>query len=153
MRILAEDPNLLVGAGTVLRREDVHQVAGAGGRFALSPVFDPDVVAEAHRSGLLAVPGAATPAEILAAHRSGARIVKVFPAAALGGPAYLRAIRGPLPHIPLLPTNGPTSMNLHDYFAAGASAVGVGGEVFHEGFTFEGITAAAARIRKVIDAV
>ena len=91
---MAKEKGVIAGAGTVLTRKDARAVARAGGRFALSPVFDPDVVDEAHRLGLLAVPGTSTPTEILAAHRHGARMVKVFPAAALGGPAYLRAVRG-----------------------------------------------------------
>ena len=76
---------VVAGGGTVLTRDDARAVANAGGRFALSPVFDPDVVHEAHRLGLLAVPGTATPTEVLAAHQHGVRLVKVFPAAALGG--------------------------------------------------------------------
>ena len=129
---------------------EVRQVAEAGGRFALSPVFDPAVMEEARRLGLLGIPGAATPAEILAAHRHGAPAVKIFPAGALGGPAYLRAVRGPLPGIPLVPTSGPRSDNLAEYFAAGAVAVGVGAEVLHPGFTPASVEAAA---RKVVAAM
>lgn len=148
---LARDDHVIAGGGTVLTREDARAVAEAGGRFALSPVFDPNVVEEAHRLGLLAVPGTSTPTEILAAHRSGARMVKVFPAAALGGAAYLRAVRGPLPHIPLVPTNGITSDTVAEYFAAGAVAVGVGGEVFPDGFTLAHVEQAARRIRAAVD--
>jgi 2-dehydro-3-deoxyphosphogluconate aldolase/(4S)-4-hydroxy-2-oxoglutarate aldolase len=151
MDSLARERGVVAGGGTVLTREDARAVAGAGGRFALSPVFDPEVVEEAHRLGLLAVPGAATATEILAAHRSGARLVKVFPAAALGGPAYLRALRGPLPHIPLVPTNGITADTLHEYIDAGASAVGVGGEVFPPGFTLEHVEKAARRLRHAMN--
>jgi 2-dehydro-3-deoxyphosphogluconate aldolase/(4S)-4-hydroxy-2-oxoglutarate aldolase len=150
--ILARDNGVVAGGGTVLTRDDARAVADAGGRFALSPAFDPEVIDEAHRFGLLAVPGTATATEILAAHRYGARLVKVFPAAALGGPAYLRAIRGPLPNIPLVPTNGITTDTIGDYVAAGAVAVGVGGEVFPEGFTLEHVENAARRIRRAMDA-
>jgi len=152
MAALARDGGVVVGGGTVLTRDDARAVADAGGRFALSPVFDPDVVDEAHRLGLLAVPGTATATEILAAHRHGARLVKVFPAAALGGLAYLRAIRGPLPNIPLVPTNGITAETIRDYVDAGAVAVGVGGEVFPEGFTLTHVEDAARRIRRAMDA-
>lgn len=152
MGTLARDGNAVVGGGTVLTRDDVRAVAEAGGRFALSPVFDPEVVEESHRLGLLAVPGTATATEILAAHRSGARLVKVFPAAALGGPAYLRAIRGPLPDIPLVPTNGITAETIRDYVAAGAVAVGVGADVFPPGFTLDHAQNAARRIREAMDA-
>ena len=143
---LARDESAIVGGGTVLTPAEARDVASAGGRFAFSPVFDPEVVDEAHRLGLLAVPGAATPTEVLAAHRHGARLVKVFPSGALGGPAFLRALRGPLPDIPLVPTSGPTADNLGEYFAAGATAVGVGAEVFPEGFTRASVEAAARRV-------
>ncbi|MBD3335658.1 MAG: 2-dehydro-3-deoxyphosphogluconate aldolase [Candidatus Eisenbacteria bacterium] len=149
---LAAEGEGVVGGGTVLTVEDARNVAAAGGRFALSPVFDPDVVEEAERLGLLAVPGAATPAEILRAHRHGARLVKVFPARALGGPDFLRAVRGPLPNIPLAATSGPSSTDLADYFAAGAAAVGVGGEVFHPGFTTESVAGAAAKVQQAVRA-
>lgn len=148
---LATDGEGLVGAGTVLSTDDVGRVADSGGRFVLSPVFDSDVVDAARERGLLAIPGASTPKEILTAHRHGAKLVKVFPAGALGGPPYLRAIRGPLPDVPLLPTNGPTAETIKDYFDAGATAVGVGGEVFPPGFTMESIDAAARRVRQAVD--
>jgi 2-dehydro-3-deoxyphosphogluconate aldolase/(4S)-4-hydroxy-2-oxoglutarate aldolase len=143
---------VVAGGGTVLTREDARAVAAAGGRFALSPVFDADVVDEAHRLGLLAVPGTATATEILNAHRHGARLVKVFPAAALGGAAYIRALRGPLPHIPLVPTNGITAQNVADYMEAGAVAVGVGGDVFPNNFTLDHVESAARRLRRAMDA-
>ncbi|HET6347715.1 MAG TPA: bifunctional 4-hydroxy-2-oxoglutarate aldolase/2-dehydro-3-deoxy-phosphogluconate aldolase [Candidatus Krumholzibacteria bacterium] len=139
------------GGGTVLTVKDVRDVANAGGRFVLSPVFDPDVVDEAHRLGLLAVPGTSTPTEILAAHRHGARLIKVFPAACLGGAAYIRAVRGPLPGIPLVPTNGITADTIVDYVQAGAVAVGVGSEVFSKDFTINHIEDAARRTRHAMD--
>jgi 2-dehydro-3-deoxyphosphogluconate aldolase/(4S)-4-hydroxy-2-oxoglutarate aldolase len=148
---LAREEDALVGAGTVLSIDDLLAVEKAGGRFALSPVFDPEVFAEARRRGILAIPGAATPTEILRAYRHGAPIVKIYPSGALGGPAYLRAIRGPLGHIPMLPTSGPTSDTMAEWIEAGAVAVGVGPEVFHEGFTLESIEAAARRVRESLD--
>lgn len=153
MAQLATENAAVVGAGTVLSVQDVERVAEAGGRFAMSPVFDAEVVAAAHQHGLLAVPGAATPGEILAAYRSGAKMVKVFPAAALGGPLFLKAVRGPLPDIPLVPTSGPTADTLAEYFAAGACAVGIGGEVFPPGFTLDHVEQAARRVRRAVEAV
>jgi len=141
----------IAGAGTVLTVDDVRNVARAGGRFVLSPAFDPEVVDEAHRLGLLAVPGTSTPTEILAAHRHGARLVKVFPAACLGGANYIRAVRGPLPGIPLVPTNGITADTIVEYVEAGAVAVGVGAEVFSKDFTFDHIEDAARRVRHAMD--
>lgn len=149
---LSRDENLLVGAGTVLTVNDVRAVEEAGGRFVVSPVFDEVVLREAERRGMLAIPGASTPTEILAAYRAGARAVKVFPAAALGGPGFLRAVRGPLPQIPLIPTSGPTAETLAEYFAAGAYAVGVGGEVFQTDFTLERVREAAKRVCGAVDA-
>ncbi len=149
---MAKEEGVIAGGGTVLTPEDARRVADAGGRFALSPVFDPGVVDEAHRLGLLAVPGTSTPTEILAAHRHGARLVKVFPAAALGGPAYLRAVRGPLPDVPLVPTNGIVAETIADYLRAGAVAVGVGGDVFPPGFTLDHVEKAAGRIRSAMNA-
>ena len=144
---LAGEEGLTVGGGTVLSTEDVRLVAEAGGRFVLSPVFDPEVLEAAQSRGLLYVPGAATPKEILTAHRAGARLVKIFPAGPLGGAEFLRLVRGPLPDVPLIPTSGPTAENLHEYVAAGAVAVGVGREVFSPGFTAPTVEAAARRVR------
>jgi 2-dehydro-3-deoxyphosphogluconate aldolase / (4S)-4-hydroxy-2-oxoglutarate aldolase len=149
---LSREPGVVAGAGTVLSAASVRDLAKAGGRFALSPVFDTEVLDEAKRHDLLAIPGAATPKEILTAHRHGAPVVKVFPSAPLGGPAYLRFVRGPLPQIPLLPTSGPTSENLADYMDAGAVAVGIGGEVFPPGFTLDSVEAAARKVRRAMDA-
>lgn len=150
---LAADPDLVVGGGTVLSTDDVRRVAAAGGRFALSPVTDDAVIEEAHEHDLLVVAGTATPTEILRAHRSGADLVKVFPSGPLGGADYLKRVRGPLPHISLVPTNGPTADDLADYFAAGAVAVGVGGEeLFAPGFTLDTVEKASRRIREAVDA-
>lgn len=148
---LSHEEGVIAGAGTVLSPAEVRAVADAGGRFALSPVFDPEVIDEANRLGLFAVPGAATPAEILAAFRYGASTVKVFPSGALGGPAFLRAVRGPLPDVALIPTSGPTSETMADYVEAGAEAVGVGPEVFPPGFTLESAEAAARKVRDAMD--
>lgn len=149
---LSEEGGAIVGGGTVLTTDDTKKVAMVGGKFAFSPVFHPEVVDEAHLHGLLAVPGTASASEILTAYRHGARLVKVFPAGALGGPAFVRAVRGPLPDVPIVPTSGPTAENLHEYFAAGAVAVGVGSaEVFPPDFDAKGIEEAARRVREAVD--
>jgi len=144
---LSAEPGAIVGAGTVLTTDDVRDVALAGGRFALSPIFDPAVVDTAESLGILAIPGASTPTEIIAAHRHGARAVKVFPAGALGGPDYLRAIRGPLPFVDLIPTSGPAPHNVADYLAAGAIAVGFGRDVIAPGAGPAQVESAARRAR------
>jgi 2-dehydro-3-deoxyphosphogluconate aldolase/(4S)-4-hydroxy-2-oxoglutarate aldolase len=151
IRALSRENGLVVGAGTVLTAEAAREVAEAGGVFAMSPVLDAGVVAETHRLGLLAVPGTGTATEILAAHRSGARLVKVFPSGPLGGPDFLRKVRGPLPDVPLVPTSGPTAESIADYISAGAVAVGVGGEVFPAGFTSEIVERASRRLREAMD--
>jgi 2-dehydro-3-deoxyphosphogluconate aldolase/(4S)-4-hydroxy-2-oxoglutarate aldolase len=151
--LLSREPGVIAGAGTVLTVDEARAVAKAGGRFALSPVFEPAAMEEARRLGLLAIPGAGSATEILAAHRHGAPVVKVFPSGALGGPAFLRAVRGPFPAIPLLPTSGPTADNLAGYFEAGAAAVGIGGaEFFPAGWTPASVEAAARRVRAALDA-
>jgi 2-dehydro-3-deoxyphosphogluconate aldolase/(4S)-4-hydroxy-2-oxoglutarate aldolase len=149
---LAVEGECVAGAGTVLTVEDARAVAKAGARFAMSPVLDAAVVAEIHRLGMLAVPGSGTATEILAAHRAGARLVKVFPSGPLGGPDYLRKVRGPLPHIPLVPTSGPTAQTLGEYVAAGAVAVGLGSEVLGDGFDPARVEAAARHVRWAMDA-
>lgn len=150
--LLSREPGIIAGAGTVLTADDARAVARAGGRFALSPVFDPGAMEEARHLDLLGIPGAGSATEILAAYRHGAPVVKVFPSAAIGGPAFLRAVRGPLPQIPLLPTSGPTAETLAAYFEAGAFAVGIGGpEFFPPGWTPVSIEAAARRVRQALD--
>lgn len=151
IRALAAEKDLVVGAGTVLTVQAARDVAAAGARFAMSPTLDAGVIAEAHRLGLLAVPGTATPTEILAAHRAGAQLVKVFPSGPLGGPDFLRKVRGPLPDIPLVPTSGPSAETIADYVAAGAVAVGLGSEIFPPGFTLETVERAARRVREAMD--
>jgi 2-dehydro-3-deoxyphosphogluconate aldolase/(4S)-4-hydroxy-2-oxoglutarate aldolase len=143
---LASEPEVCVGAGTVLTPADAAAVAAAGGRFAVSPVCDRELAAAARDLELLWIPGAATPTEALAAWRAGAPLVKIFPAGALGGPAFLRALRGPLPQIPLVPTSGPSAENLAEYLDAGAVALGVGAEVFPPGFTLTGVEGAARKL-------
>lgn len=149
---LATRPGLLVGAGTVLTAADAAAVAAAGGRFALSPVLDRDMLHMAGELGVLAIPGATTPTEVRAARQAGADLVKLFPSGPIGGPAYLKAVRGPLPDIPLIPTSGPTSGDMAAWLEAGATAVGVGGEVLPPGWTTAGVTSAASRVREAFDA-
>lgn len=117
--------DLLVGAGTVTRAEQVAEAVRAGARFVVSPHFDPAVVAAAERLGVPAIPGAFTPTEIVrAAERC--KLIKLFPAG-LGGPAGLRAVREPLPWVQLVPTGGVTPQTVADWLAAGAVALGAGG--------------------------
>jgi 2-dehydro-3-deoxyphosphogluconate aldolase/(4S)-4-hydroxy-2-oxoglutarate aldolase len=119
----------VIGAGTVLNAAAAHQCVDAGAEFIVSPGFDPDTVTEAHARGVPAMPGALTPTEVIAAWNHGADLVKIFPISAVGGAPYLRALRGPLPEVKLLPTGGINAANAAEYLKAGASAIGVGSEL------------------------
>jgi 2-dehydro-3-deoxyphosphogluconate aldolase / (4S)-4-hydroxy-2-oxoglutarate aldolase len=114
-----------VGAGTVVRPEQVDASAEAGASFVVTPgVLDP-VIERARELGVDPVPGAFTPSEVLRASELGAVAVKVFPAST-GGPAHVRALRGPLPDVPLVPTGGIRIDDVTAYLEAGASCVGLG---------------------------
>lgn len=117
-----------VGAGTVLTVEQAVTASDAGARFLVSPGLDDEVLAAMLATGRITVAGGLTPTEIMRAHRLGAHAVKVFPAS-IGGPHYLRALRAPFPDVPLIPTGGVDATNLGAWFAAGAVAVGAGGEL------------------------
>jgi 2-dehydro-3-deoxyphosphogluconate aldolase/(4S)-4-hydroxy-2-oxoglutarate aldolase len=116
---------VLVGAGSVLDAESARRSVEAGARYVVSPVFKEEVVAEAHRLGVPAIPGAFTPTEILRAHEAGADLVKLFPADTLG-PAFLKGVLGPMPFLRIIPTGGVTPYNVGDWLHAGAVAVGLG---------------------------
>jgi len=120
---------IIMGAGTVLDPETGRAALLAGAQFIVSPTLNLDLVHLAHRYSALVIPGTMTPTEILTAWNAGADMVKVFPAAQLGGPEYIRAIRGPLPQILLVPTGGVTLQNAGAFIKAGATALGVGGEL------------------------
>jgi Entner-Doudoroff aldolase len=120
---VARDDKLIVGAGTVLTVEQARAAVHAGARFLVSPVMDPDVIAEAGRLGVVAIPGCATATEMWNAHRAGAPLQKLFPAPA-GGPTWLRAVLAPMPFLRVIPTNGVEAENAAEWLAAGAFAVG-----------------------------
>lgn len=117
-----------LGAGTVLTQRQAEDAADAGAEFLVSPGTVAETVAAMKATGSLVMAGALTPTEVLTAVGLGADVVKIFPAS-LGGPSYFRALRGPLPDVPLMPTGGVTPGNIADWFAAGAVAVGAGGDL------------------------
>ena len=129
-RLVARFPDLAVGAGTVRTPIAVGQAADAGAAFIVSPVVNDEVISEALARRVAIVPGAATPSEVWQALLAGADTVKLFPAVPLGGPAYLRAIQGPLGTPRLVPTGGVSKANARAFLDAGAVALGVGGSVF-----------------------
>lgn len=118
-------PEVLVGAGTVLDPETARAAILSGARFVFSPTVKKETIEMTKRYGIISVPGALTPTEMLTAYEYGADLIKVFPAAAMG-PEYFKSISGPLPQIPLMPTGGIDINNTGTFIKAGAIAVGVG---------------------------
>ena len=116
---------VLIGAGTVLDAETARTALLAGARYIVSPTLNLEIIRMCQRYSCLVMPGAFTPTEILTAWEAGADIVKVFPSD-VTGPAYLKAVLGPLPHVRLMPTGGVTLSTAADFLRAGACALGVG---------------------------
>ncbi len=120
----AMQDKMCIGMGTVLDAATAKEAIATGAKFIISPIVDIDTILATKQNGAVSIPGALTPTEIVAAYKNGADIVKVFPASA--GAAYIKDIRAPLPHIPLMPTGGVNLQNIQAYFKAGAVAVGLG---------------------------
>ena len=118
---------VIVGAGTVLDAETARSAILAGASFVVSPSTNTDVIRLCRRYTVPVIPGALTPTEIVHTWELGADVVKIFPAGRVGGPAYVRSLKGPLPQIPLNPTGGVAEANVADYLRAGATVVSVGG--------------------------
>ncbi|MHC8521983.1 bifunctional 4-hydroxy-2-oxoglutarate aldolase/2-dehydro-3-deoxy-phosphogluconate aldolase [Rossellomorea sp. H39__3] len=125
IRELCNEPGITVGAGTVLDGAAAQGAIEAGAKFILSPTLKVETIRTAKRYGVVSIPGAYTPSEILTAFEEGADIVKVFPATALG-PSFIKDMQGPLPQVRLLPTGGVTVENAATFLEAGAVGVGLG---------------------------
>jgi 2-dehydro-3-deoxyphosphogluconate aldolase/(4S)-4-hydroxy-2-oxoglutarate aldolase len=138
----------------VLDAESARAAIDAGARFIVSPGFDAGVVAWCREQGIAVFPGALTPTEVIAAWRAGADMVKIFPASAVGGAAYLRALKGPLPGVEMIPTGGVSAANAADFIHAGAAAIGVGGELLDAKALAEGrgevVTARARELVRLV---
>ncbi|MCW5960831.1 MAG: bifunctional 4-hydroxy-2-oxoglutarate aldolase/2-dehydro-3-deoxy-phosphogluconate aldolase [Pyrinomonadaceae bacterium] len=119
----------LIGAGTVVSREEASICIGAGAQFIVSPATNFDVISLCIEKEVAILPGALTPTEIVDAWNAGADFVKVFPAGAMGGADFIRSLKAPLPNIELIPTGGVSIENAGDFITAGASAVGIGSEL------------------------
>nr|MDP9457305.1 bifunctional 4-hydroxy-2-oxoglutarate aldolase/2-dehydro-3-deoxy-phosphogluconate aldolase [Actinomycetota bacterium] len=117
---------ILLGAGTVTTTDEVEKAVAAGATFLVSPGCDPELVPVMRGTGLAVLPGVLTPSEVMLAGRLGVSVVKLFPGS-LGGPSYLKALRGPFPGVSFLPTGGVSEGNVRGWFGAGAFAVGAGG--------------------------
>jgi 2-dehydro-3-deoxyphosphogluconate aldolase/(4S)-4-hydroxy-2-oxoglutarate aldolase len=137
--LLRDFPDKVVGAGTVLDADTARRALDAGARFITSTGMDATVVGLAVEEGVLVLPGALTPTEIINAWKAGADFVKVFPCAPLGGDSYIRALKTALPQIRLIAGGGVQQHTAGHYISAGASAIGVGREL---------ITQEAIRLRK-----
>ncbi len=123
------DP-MAVGAGTVLTIEQLHAAANAGAQFIVSPNTDTEIIAETKKLGLISIPGAMTPTEIISAAKAGADIVKLFPAGSLG-PGYFHAVATPIKHVRLAAVGGITVANLPDFRRAGACAFGISSSIMN----------------------
>jgi 2-dehydro-3-deoxyphosphogluconate aldolase / (4S)-4-hydroxy-2-oxoglutarate aldolase len=146
---------ILIGMGTLTKPEQAQCAKDAGAKFLVSPVCEPTLVKAMIASGLPVMAGAFTPTEVLQAYNLGVDVVKIFPGS-VGGPAYVKALKGPFPYIPMMPTGGVSSSNVADWFAAGVIAVGAGSELCPPQLAKEGkfdeISKRAADFVKVIQA-
>jgi 2-dehydro-3-deoxyphosphogluconate aldolase/(4S)-4-hydroxy-2-oxoglutarate aldolase len=145
---------VLLGAGTVLDSETARAAILAGAEFIVAPNLNVDVVRLCRRYDKLVMPGAFTPTEVFAAWEAGADIVKVFPADALG-PAFFKAMRGPLPQVKLMPTGGVDLTTAAEYLKAGAVCLGVGGQLVDPQLVaarnFARITALARQFVEIVE--
>ncbi len=123
-------PHITVGTGSMLDISTAEDALQAGVQFLMSPVLNLEMLALAQRHQVFMIPGALTPTEIVKCLNSGSKVVKVFPIISLGGVSYLQQLQKPLGYPPLIPTGGVTLANSLDFLAAGALAVGIGGDLF-----------------------
>lgn len=127
MAALANEPDMVVGAGTVLTADQAHAALDAGARFIIAPNLSKAVAEIALRAGVMYCPGAYTTNEILAARDAGAHVIKVYPVGVAGGPQYIQVIRDPLPDVPLLAAGGTSLENMVAFLMAGCVGIGLGG--------------------------
>jgi 2-dehydro-3-deoxyphosphogluconate aldolase / (4S)-4-hydroxy-2-oxoglutarate aldolase len=130
VRILHEKHgnDIVIGLGTLTRPDQVQSAKSAGAEYLVSPISEPSLVKAMVASDLLVMAGALTPTEVFQVFQLGSDVVKIFPGS-VTGPSYLKALHGPFPQIPLMPTGGVSLSNIPEWFAAGAVAVGVGSEL------------------------
>jgi 2-dehydro-3-deoxyphosphogluconate aldolase/(4S)-4-hydroxy-2-oxoglutarate aldolase len=121
--------NVLAGAGTVTTAKQAEICLDAGAQFLVSPGLSVAVLQTAAQRGILAIPGALTPTEVMTALEAGARLIKIFPCASAGGAKHIKALKAPFPETRLIPTGGVNVTNAAEYIAAGAFALGVGADL------------------------
>ena len=129
---------VLVGAGTVCNAHQARECLDAGAQFLVSPGLSVSVLEVARTFGIVALPGALTPTEVMAAAEAGAKAIKIFPCGSVGGAKYVRALRGPFPDLHFVPTGGVSPANVAEFFAAGAFAVGMGSDLIDAAALREG---------------
>jgi 2-dehydro-3-deoxyphosphogluconate aldolase/(4S)-4-hydroxy-2-oxoglutarate aldolase len=122
-------PGLIVGAGTVLDLETARACLDAGAAFVTSPGLNAKIAEFTARHNVASIPGALTPTEVMMAHDAGADLVKIFPCAAAGGPAYIKSLRAPFPHVPFIASGGVDQVTASQFIRAGADALGIRGEL------------------------
>jgi len=120
--------SIVLGMGTLTKPEQAESAKAAGAVFLVSPVCEKKLVEAMVKTGLLTMAGALTPTEVFQAYSLGTDVVKIFPGS-VGGPAYIKALKGPFPYIPMMPTGGVNASNVAEWFAAGVVAVGAGSEL------------------------
>jgi 2-dehydro-3-deoxyphosphogluconate aldolase/(4S)-4-hydroxy-2-oxoglutarate aldolase len=147
-----ENEDVIVGAGTVLDPETARAAILSGARFVFSPTVNAETIKLSKRYGVLSIPGAFTPTEILTAYENGADLIKVFPANTVG-PSYIKNIKGPLPHIPLMVTGGIDLANAADYIKAGAVGLGVGGTLVPATINEEALQSITDKAKKFVETV
>ena len=145
---------VLVGAGTVITPEQVSMTYNAGGHYLVTPTTQPEIIRMGKALGMGLYPGAFSPSEILEAWKAGADAVKVFPAGSLG-PGYIKAVRAPLGHIPLMAVGGVNEKNAAEYMKAGCVGIGVGGNLVNrewiENGEWDKVTALAREFIKAVN--
>lgn len=144
---------IIFGAGTVLTEEETAEARARGARYIISPNVDGAVIAKTRQLGMLSMPGAFTPTEIVTAYKAGADIVKLFPAT-IGGADYIKAVRGPLAHIPLAAVGGVDAATIPAFVQAGVLCFGIGSNLVNAtkvaAGDFAGITAVAKELVKAV---
>ena len=156
IKMLAEHfkGRMFIGAGTVIRENQVELTKEAGGMFIISPDTYEGVIKKTRELSLVSIPGAITPTEIQTAHRAGADFIKLFPISNFG-PSYVKAVSAPLSHVKLLAVGGVTADNMEEYLSIGIAGFGLGSDIVRKSYIengeFEKITALAEKYTKVIN--
>jgi 2-dehydro-3-deoxyphosphogluconate aldolase / (4S)-4-hydroxy-2-oxoglutarate aldolase len=147
--------SIVLGMGTLTKPEQAAQAKQAGAHFLVSPICETELVKSMVASGLVCMAGALTPTEVFQAYNLGVDVIKIFPGS-LGGPAYIKALKGPFPYIPMMPTGGVNAGNMAEWFKTGVVAVGAGSELcppqLAKDGKFDEITRRAAEFVQVVKA-